>query len=59
MNDMKTDQPAQAPAELTEGQLDQAAGGAAYLKIGDIKGEAVETGSSPKLMDAAATGKRL
>lgn len=45
------------PAELDETQLDQAAGGAAYLKIGDIKGEAVAPRATPKLMESCATGR--
>ncbi len=44
------------PRELTEAELRQAGGGAAYMKLGDIKGNVSASGSSTKLQLACASG---
>jgi len=43
--------------EITEAELRQAAGGAAYLKLGDIKGDVSASRSSPMLQLACASGQ--
>jgi hypothetical protein len=42
--------------ELTEAELREAGGGAAYLELGDIQGTASASSSSTKLQFACASG---
>jgi hypothetical protein len=40
--------------ELGQDELDQVSGGAAYLKLGDIKGEALEGGGHKEWIELAS-----